>query len=881
MKQTIKAQILIILLVITTLQSQTSFSQKLVKNANIDISKKKIDKEILYLDGSWKFYNNKLYTPKDFSEGNTTKAELIKVPGLWNKLLKNNGQGYGTYRVTISSLNKYELYAININRIQSSYKLWVNGKLYKESGIVGIDKEHSKPRWSSEDIIFIPHKETAEIIIQVSNFYHKKGGIEHSIAFGKSENIIEHTWNISALDFFLLGALLIMATYHFAMFFFRKNDKSNLFFALTLTFTALFTLTVGEILIVKFFPNIAWQLVLKFNHGSNYWRLIFFSLFIYISFKEYMNKYIIKGIVGISLIMILLILITPAIIFTKVLIVFIILVAISLIYMVTGQIRALINKKPGALFSLLGVTVLLFTGINDILNELQIIKSINLSTFGFFIFIIFHSYLISIQNSKAYKTIKTITENLLIQGKIKDALFSAKSYQLDVPLKAISKTINADKAIIFIIKDGEWVATNEYTSIDDKLSNLGVKIFSMKEDIYFSARSVKKAISTENVIFIKDTDNLKAKEIVYFKENKVKSILTYPLTNNKKVFSVLYFENYSNKNNFKEFSTELIKSITPQVITFAENVTSYNELTKFNISLEQKVETVKSEIQKRNQELKILRERTEAENDKAVNISKDLEKQNQEIKDGIQYAKKIQAAFAPKNSLMNDVFTNNFIFQKSKEELGGDFYWLQKISSSESIFVVADSTGHGVSGALMSIIGHELLNDAVIYQKFISPKKILNYIQKEFTERISKDNEVGGIDLAIIYYNSEKQEIKFSGAQNSIFIVKDKNLIEFRGTPISIGYKNFNQTTEKNIYYTNRRIPVSKGDVLYMFTDGFMKQIGHENNRKFQKINFKHLLNSISKMPLNEQKEILEKKFIEWKGAEAQTDDILITGISF
>jgi len=879
MKTNTKTYLALITLIIILLHSSALFSQELIKNASLDISKKNLEKEILYLDGSWKFYDNKLYSPKDFTEGNTTNAQLIGVPGLWNKNLERGGQGFGTYRLLITSVEKGKLYAININRIQSSYKLWINGKLYKENGIVGIDKEHSEPRWSSEDIIFIPKKEDIEIVIQVSNFFHKKGGIENSIAFGKAENIVEQTWNISALDFFLLGALLIMAAYHFAMFFFRKNDYTNLFFALTLVFTALFTLTVGEILIVKFFPNISWQVLLKFNHGSNYWRLVFFTLFIYISFKEYMNKHIIKGIIGISLLAILFIIVTPAIIFSKVLIAYIILVVIALIYMITGQVKALIHRKAGALFSLMGVSVLLVTGVNDILNELQIIKSINLSTFGFFIFIIFHSYLISIQNSKAYKTIKRITNNLLIQGKIKDALFSAKEYKLDVPLKAISNVIDTDRAIIFVLRESEWVATNEYIKNEDRLENLNVKIFSVKEDTYFSARSVKKAISKGEIVFIKDGDNLKAKEIVYFNDKNVKSILVFPIINNGKVFSILYFENYSKKENFKRFSSELIQSIMPQIITFAENVTSYNDLANFNIALEEKVETVKTEIKTRNKELKELRAKVEKQNGKASELSYNLEKQNQEIKDGIQYAKKIQASFSPKMELINEVFPNNFIFQKSKEILGGDFYWLRKINATESIFVVADSTGHGVSGALMSIIGHELLNDAVIYQKITSPKKILNYIQKEFTDRISKEHEVGGIDLSVVYYNSEKHEIKFSGAQNSIFIVKENNLIEYRGTPISIGLSILKDTNKKNTYFTNRRISISEGDILYMFTDGFIKQVGFENNRKFMKIKLKHLLNSISKKDIKEQKDILEETFLNWKGQEAQTDDILITGI--
>ncbi len=871
----------LIFLIIIVLSESVSFSQNTVTAARVDVSKYNINKEIISLDGDWEFYDAVLYTPKDFKSTNIKKPIYIKVPGLWNKILKRGAQGYGTYRLKILSVKKDEIFAININRIQSAYKLWINGKLYHESGKVSANKKTSVPKWTSDDILFKSNSNTIDLILQVSNYHHKKGGIENSILFGTTENISEHTWKNLSLNIFLLGALLIMATYHFAMFFFRRNDKSNLFFALTLLFSALFSLTVGEIFLMKLFPSFNWEILLKINHGSNYLRVIFFALFIYVSFTEFLNKYIIYGISIVAGLALLLVITTPAIIFTKALVLFLFLIGVTLIYVLIGQIKAIKNKKPGALFSFLGILVLLLTSLNDVLKELQIIQSIGLTTVGIFIFIIFHSYLISIQNSKAYSSIKKHTKNLLIQGKIKDALFSAKSYNLKAPLKSISKAVDADRALIFIYQNSEWLTTNEYLKTKDEVKEMRIKMFSEKENVYFSATSIKKAISSREPEYTLYSNNLKAKEIAYFEERKVKSVYSYPFIKDNSVLAVLYFENYSVKENFDIISSEILSSIMPQIIMYMDNFTSYNKLNFFNDALESKVLKITDDINERNKQLKILREETGKQNIQVNKAKENLEKQSNEISGGMHYAEKIQNAFLPKKNEIDSFFYENFIFYKPKSGLSGDFYWFKQISPTEGIYAIADSTGHGVSGALMSIIGHELLNDAILFNNIKSPKIILNNIQKEFTERIAKNHEVGGMDLAIIYYDSSKREVVYSGAQNPLYLFKNNHLIEYKATPVSIGNYIYTKAKKGKRYFANKRFKVSKGDFIYMFSDGFIDQTGYETGRKFMKKRFRDLLSSIHKETVEHQKETLEKTLKEWMGDTKQIDDILIAGIRF
>jgi serine phosphatase RsbU (regulator of sigma subunit) len=855
-------------------------SQQTVNKGIIDLSDKKIDKSYIALDGEWEFYKNELYAPNDFEQNKITEAKFLTVPGLWNKQnIKNSGIGYGTYRLILKNLKQNRIYALNINRIQSSYTIWINGNLLHFEGKPGKSKNETIARWSSKNLFFeSPGKET-EIIIQVSNYHHHKGGIEHSIYLGGDEIISARSLRLSAISIFLLGVLMIMATYHLGMFIFKSNDKTNLFFALAMIFTGIFSLTVSEILIEKIIPSLNWQVIVKTNYISNYLRLLFFLLFIYYSFRKQFNKTILYILIVAIVLMSLFSIIAPVVIITKTLNIFIVLAAISLIYLIIGQVRAMINKIPGSFYSFLGIFILILSAANDIMLEYKIIKTISLTTFGLFLFIILHSYLISIQNAFSYKSIQKITDNLTLKGVIKDALFTAESYNLNVPLKVISEVTNTDRIIIFILQNNNWIAFNEYHRIHNTFRKLNINVFSGKEDEKFSSSIVKKAISSNTYKFTHINDSVDTLEATYFESNSVKSVFTFPIYKDGLVQAMLYFENYNEKPDFKIKTVEIMESIHAHLSVYSENFDSYSRLRIFNKELEDKVREVNFEIEEKNIQLKELRKEIEYQNEQIENKKAELIKQNQEIKDGIKYATKIHKAFVQSERILQKKFPENFIISKPKDVISGDFFWYGNLNNTESVLIVADSTGFGVPGALMSFIGHEIINNTVNYNKIKSPKLILNTIQNEFRKKISEENDIIGYDMSVVYYNSEKSELLFSGAQNSIFLVKKNNLIEYRATQLSIGHTQMTESQIRKRFFTNNRISVEKGETLYMFTDGFVKQIGEESQRKFMKTRFKNLLAQIHNKSMQEQKIELETIFEKWKGQESQTDDVLILGV--
>ncbi len=857
----------LILLQITVL----SFGQVSVSDGIIDLKGKTLNTEVLNLKGTWEFYNNHLYTPSDFKNKIISSPEYLHVPGLWNKIKKDkNGIGYGTYRLRLLHIKKDKLYGININRIQSSYKIWINNKLLKESGIVGKNKETSKPEWSSSDIIFKADSDTAEIVLQVSNFYHKKGGIENPIMFANIETITEYENNRISWNIILLGIFMIMAAYHFAAFLFRRNDKSNLYFSLTLIFSALFSATVGEILLMNLIPSLNWEILIKTNYISNYLRVLFFSLFIYYAFPKDFNKLFFKILTGTVSALIIFILATPAIIYTQTLIVFLVITGIVLIYLLTGQIKAIIRKRPGAIYSFIGVLVLLGTAVNDILKELQIIETVSLTIFGIFIFIILHSYLITLQNTFSYRTIKRITKNIKIRSKVKDALFSAESYDLTAPLKAISSVIDTDRSLIFIYTENDWSATNEYLKETDSSKAIQIKVFSSKENTYFSSFNVKKTISYKEPVYTIAGNNLKSKDLKYFEDAGVKSVLSYPLIRDDNVIGLLYFENFTEKKHFKKYTIDILEDIKPQILVFTDNFTSLNNLKKLNIKLEKEVYNKTKEIEARTEELKTLRNKLEKQNVQTFEISQKLQKQTEEINDGINYSEKIQKALLADKKDFKAFFPKSFIFHHSVNKLISTFFWYHKVNNNEIIYASVNSHGSDVSSALISILTTQLLNDIIIYNKNYSPKIILNQIQENF-EVYSED--IGSVDIALFNYNKAKNEILFSGANHSLFYSYENNLIEYKSNPEPLEGRNDNKTKR---FFSNKRIQLKEEMSVFLCSGDIECNDKNAENGSLQKKEIISRLNSVSDYTDESVSNLFDDIF-----PETHKKDILITGIKF
>jgi len=258
-----------------------------------------------------------------------------------------------------------------------------------------------------------------------------------------------------------------------------------------------------------------------------------------------------------------------------------------------------------------------------------------------------------------------------------------------------------------------------------------------------------------------------------------------------------------------------------------------------------------------------------------LNNRKILRDKNREIMDSISYAKRIQEAIFPSDNLIKSHLPDSFLLYRPKDIVAGDFFWLDKIND-DVIFAVADCTGHGVPGALVSVVCNNALNRSIHEFKISQPSLILDKIRelvKKTFER-SEEEVKDGMDIALCSYNPKSNVFQFSGAFNSLYLIRnDKVLSEVKGDKMPIGVH------LREGAYTNNDIKVNKGDIVYLMSDGYQDQFGGPKKKKFLSKQLKEMLVTIHEKPLQEQKEILGLTFENWKGDSKQTDDVTIFGM--
>jgi serine phosphatase RsbU (regulator of sigma subunit) len=257
-----------------------------------------------------------------------------------------------------------------------------------------------------------------------------------------------------------------------------------------------------------------------------------------------------------------------------------------------------------------------------------------------------------------------------------------------------------------------------------------------------------------------------------------------------------------------------------------------------------------------------------------------ITQKNKDITDSIAYARKIQHAILPSDTLIKEYIPRSFVLYLTKDIVSGDFYWFSHFADF-SILAAVDCTGHGVPGAFMSLIGYNQLNKIVNEEKITDPKDILSALNDGVLSVLHKNESESkdGMDIAIckIYHKSNKLE--YAGAMRPLWIVsKEGILTEIKADKIPIGTKQKDRT--EPIAYHTQSFETNKGDTYYIFTDGYADQFGGEKDKKYSTGRFKELL--IANAPLSpEQQEInIRKEHLNWKADNEQVDDILIIGFT-
>jgi serine phosphatase RsbU (regulator of sigma subunit) len=300
-------------------------------------------------------------------------------------------------------------------------------------------------------------------------------------------------------------------------------------------------------------------------------------------------------------------------------------------------------------------------------------------------------------------------------------------------------------------------------------------------------------------------------------------------------------------------------------------VVGNNEITiltdKFNMMIAQ-LESYTYELEEKVKERTIKIEKQKEE----------IEEQKKHIMDSIYYARRIQNAILPSFNIIDQHLKSYFIYYLPKDIVSGDFYWIHE---ADGLFMVAavDCTGHGVPGAFMSIVGFNQLNYAVTVKKARSASKILDELNQgvitTLNENTSETSIKDGMDMSLCVFDLDKKKAEFAGANNPLVLIRENQITRYKGNRFPIGAFDGSQPQS----FTNNEIDLINGDCLYLFSDGYADQFGGLDGKKFMYRRFEELLIEVNKLPMDEQKETLNKRLMKWKGSYDQVDDILVIGI--
>lgn len=397
----------------------------------------------IQLEGEWEFYWRQLKNAGDFAFMTKPFEDppYIQVPHTWNEY-RIDGEGvgsygYATYRLKIRLPHQNEVYGIHVSSIATSNAVWINGRQVSAAGQVGTSSHTSTPNVAPNMTYFDSQEGEVELIIQVSNFLHKKGGIWEDLRIGTAKQMVQLQNRNAFLDMALFGSILIMACYHLVLYISRKKEISTFYFSLFCFLIALRTMLTGEKFLQQLFPSFSQEAAFKLEYLTFYLGMSVWYLFVHSLFPKEISERVYKAVVVIGGLYSIVVVLTPANIYTYMLSSFQIASVLFCMYTIYTLSLAAFRKREGALIALIGGVVFIGTVVNDIFYYSELLTTGNLTPFGVFIFVFAQSFILSSRFSKAFVTIEHMSERLLSVDRMKDEFLANITHEILTPLSGM------------------------------------------------------------------------------------------------------------------------------------------------------------------------------------------------------------------------------------------------------------------------------------------------------------------------------------------------------------------------------------------------------------------------------------------------------------
>jgi len=382
----------------------------------------------VFLNGEWRFFweENRCESGGQ-TDASPSKGDSIVVPGAWNNRTVQStpvpGHGYATYKLKVLLPSNTGSLAFKVLDTATAFDLYVNHRKRISSGTPGTTRETSRPAYRPCIVTFEPSGNALEIALFVSNFHHRQGGMWEPILLGAAGHVEDIRNRAFMVDFLLFGSILIMGLYHLGLYYLRRTDPSPLFFGLFCLLVLIRMLTTGERYLVTLFPNLEWEVLVKLIYLSFYLSVPCFALFAKALFPRNIHSRVVLAVTCASAGLSLLVLITPARIYSYSMPFFQAFVLLAFLYGIAVMLGSAAQRREGALIFLAGFLFLFATALNDVLYTRQLIQTGHYFPFGLFAFILSQSFLLSARFSKAFKLVEEQGRRLIQSEQKYRALF--------------------------------------------------------------------------------------------------------------------------------------------------------------------------------------------------------------------------------------------------------------------------------------------------------------------------------------------------------------------------------------------------------------------------------------------------------------------------